>query len=223
MNYTVIKDLNLLNQFINFLPELKQNETYYLSLLARNKYAPVLKSDKAQLKRFTANKKNMLSKIQQLECKLGAYQKDNILIPQEALALYINPNPRCMETATKNSLIKFANLITHPYNGYNPHQEVLSEIQKACSRKVFIDFDFDKVELQPTLQAIAPFINRNAIHIVQTKNGFHLLVETAKIEKQFVKIWHQTISSQAGCDVKGDNLIPVVGCIQGNFCPQFVV
>lgn len=222
MQYKIIQDLALLEEFVSFLPDLAKNETYYVSLLARNKYFPALKADKAQLKRFTSDKKMLIQKIRQLECGVGDYVQENLPIPQEALALYINPNPRDMEAATKQGLIRFANLITHPYNGYNPHQEILSEIQKSCSRKFVIDFDFDKVDMDSTVRNVLTHINREAVHILQTRGGFHILVEPKKIAPEHIRHWHQHISKQEGCDVVGDNLIPVVGCTQGGFVPHFV-
>lgn len=219
MNYKIIEDEAKLRHFIDWLPELQDNETYYVSLFARNKYAPELKGDKAQLKRFTSSKEYLFDKIKQLECELGAYKIKGVAIPQNALALYITPNPRDLEKASKNALIRFAELITKPYNGYNPHQEVMTEIQKAHSRKIFFDLDFDNVDLDQTLEKIKDFINMDCVHIVKTRGGFHLLVELAKMDKAFEKNWYKNLTSLEGCDVRGDNLLPVVGCAQGGFVP----
>lgn len=222
MNYQIIRDETLFRSFIDWLPELKKNETYYVSLLARNKYHQAVGSDKAQVKRFTTTKSFLYDKVKQLECELGAYKYKGIAIPQEALALYISPNPRDMERAAKSTLIRFAELITKEYNGYNPHQEVLSEIQKSCSRKVYFDLDFDKVDITETLTEIRKNINDDCLTVLRTRGGFHLLIELAKIDKQYAKTWHQSLSSIDGCDIKGDNLIPVPGCTQGGFIPQFI-
>ena len=73
--YEIIKDKTQLLEFIDWLPELENNETYYICLFARNKYTrnedgtnkyPFLKSDKCQLKRITSNKENLYNKILQL-------------------------------------------------------------------------------------------------------------------------------------------------------------
>lgn len=225
MNYKIIADESKLKEFINWLPDLKSDETFYCCLFARKKYAHEssgLKSDKSQLKRFTSSKENLLNKIKQLECEYGTYMSGNAVVPQEALALYITPNPRSFSVAAKNSLIELAKKITSNYDGYNPHQLVMSEIQKSSSNRKYHDFDFDNVEVNDVIGQLDGKINKDAISVVKTRGGFHLLVDYEKIDKEFTKTWYNAISKIEGVDVRGDNLLPVVGCYQGGFIPHFV-
>lgn len=229
-NYQIIKDEGKLREFIDWLPQLERNETYYVCLMVRSKYCinfPHIRSDKIQIKRFTTSKERLYEKIAQTECAEGTYHQKELEIPQEGLAIYISPNPRDMEKATKGCLIKFANLITQPYYGYNPHQEALSEIQKSGGTKHFVDFDFDNVQKLPTkdfikdtLERFIGIINVDCLHVLETRGGLHVLVELAKVDPFYKNNWYQAISMIPGCDqISTDGMIPIPGCTQGNFIP----
>lgn len=226
--YKIIQNPHELEAFIEFLPDCGRNEQFYCTLLARSKYLEdrtSIKSDKQALKRFTSSKSMLYTKIKQLETRYGNYFLDGNIIPQEALALYIMPNPRDLHLAGKNLLVTLANLITKEYSGWNPQKEAMNEIQKTSSNRRFIDFDYDTKwdEKQFVFNYLSGIeaendkikfrINHDALHIIKTRGGFHVLVEIDKVAPEFKKQWYQSLSTFS--DVRGDCLLPVPGCVQG--------
>ena len=234
MNYQVIKDADLLNDFIKWLPELKETEQYYLCLFARSKYCKEIthiKSDKSQLKRFVSTKERMFDKIWQLECPYGAYKQykigkgETVVMPQEALALYISLNPRDLWKASFNSTLKLVTAIRDTNTLMNPHAEVMSEIQKSKGETRYAHFDIDEPDgdtLRKTISKIPEFVNRDAVTLLRTRGGMHVLVDVRKIVYPYKNKWYQSISQLANVDQSGDMMIPVPGCTQGNFIPHFV-
>lgn len=234
MNYSIIKDEKLLKGFIDWLPELQPHERFYMCLFARNKYCKELthiKSDKAQLKRFVTDKERMFNKIQQLEIALDCYKQKETPVPERALALYIMPNPRHMYNAAINTMVKLAQAIRDQNTLMNVHQEALSEIQRTKSRTCFVDFDLDiqadtaQEHIQLVMDArekIKQYVNPEAVTLLETRGGMHILIDTKKVDKEFTKTWHQNIAKIPGIDNVGDQMIPVPGCTQGDFIPHFI-
>lgn len=227
MNYQIITNEENLLEFIDWLPELKDNEQYYLSLFARKKYCPELirSNDKTQLKRFTSTKKRMLDKIRQLELPIGRWRLKDTPAPQESLVLYILPNPRCMVKATK-MMGKHCWDLDRSKN-FNLVAEALSCVQKSKSRTCFVDFDVDTKEVNlAVLERIFPQMEKY-VHILETRGGYHILVKPNhatyyRKENEMSLNWYQNMQSAFAVDQSGDQMIPVPGCIQGGFTPKFI-
>ena len=234
MNYQIITDEQKFREFIEWLPELKTDECYYLCLFARNKYVrdtpdyfPHIKSDKAQVKRFIVSRKqDFYNKVKQLEVEVGAYTtKENFPVPQQSLALYVSVNPRNQFKANRLMLTVCADLLVKGNSGFNIATEALSAIQKAVGTKHYFDLDIDlesKSELNRAMSDVLSRINKEAITFIESRGGLHALIEYNKIEPQYVKTWYQSLKSIEGADIQGDNMIPVIGCTQGGFTPKFI-
>lgn len=225
MNYKIIHDPIELQRFIDWLPDLKDNEIFYGCLFARKKYCPDLvhSSDKTQLKRFTFKKINFIEKIKQLECAVGSYSLKDRPVPQEALVLYANPNPRDQRKATFASIKELVNLIERNACNYNLQQEVMSNIQRSKGTGYFVDFDFDledKSKIPEIISQIKLVINQEALTFVETRGGIHCLVQPSKVTTG--KKWYPEMKKLGNIDRTGDQLLPVPGCIQGGFSPKFI-
>ena len=221
MNYELIVNPIELKAFIDWLPDLKVTEKYMVFLFARRKYDTqnVIKSDKAQLKRVLATKDRIIEKIRQMEISVGEYTVDGVSVPQEALAIYITPNPRCLKKASKTLAKRLVEVICENVD-INPVSEALTAVHQSLGSNYFKDFDYDGVDLEATLVDAYKIVNQSAVHVILTRGGFHLLVEMAKIEDTYKKTWYQGLTNIAGCDVRGDNLLPIVGCFQGGYEPK---
>jgi len=236
--YKIINDEDKLKEFIEWLPRLEPNEEFYISLYARNKYCKDVKhisSDKAQVARFLTNKDRMLDNIRQLEVPIGCYNQYRngirVEIPQEALALYVVPNPVSHKKATFKLINKLMKLIENDSHGYNLVQEALSSLHQTPSRRLLLDFDFD-MDTKPDIIGI---INPEACKWLKSRGGFHLIVETAKVSDEYVRTFYRDIM-KLGADTSTQKIthnaedddqnyvigLPIVGCTQGMFTPYFI-
>lgn len=220
MNYQIIKDKELFLSFIDFLPQLAKNECFFLTLLARKKYTSAeLPKTECQIKRFYASKEHLYDKVKQLECEMGTYKFNDIEVPADSMVLYLNPNPRCFKKAAKNTLIELAKTIDQDVN---PNTISMNCIQTAIGTKHFVHLEYDASAVEDFLVFAEDKINRNAMTIIKTRGGFHVLIKPKLVEPQFIKKWYQALTSFEGIDVKNDQFCPVVGACQSTFMPYIV-
>ncbi len=226
-NYQIVTDEVELQKFVDFLPDLGPTETFYFCLFSRNKYCREVKhisSDKAQLKRFVTNKERMINKIKQLQIEVGEYyqyrNETRVEIPQEALALYINPNPRCMKKAIIPTIKKLLDIYQTATEGYNIQAETLSQIQKARSRNVYynVDFDINKTEFKKIREQVDSFGVLGKW--IETRGGFHYLVD---MDKTTDNRWYQKFKQIPGVEMLTDTMLPVPGTYQGGFTPKIIL
>jgi hypothetical protein len=153
------------------------------------------------------------------------------------MALYITLNPRCMLKATYAAAKAMVDLIQkHSINQHdiNPHSEALTQIHRAKSRSVFVHFDADypskPTQDVPTIQevyaAVREIVGAEAVTIIQTRGGLHVLVDPKTVESE-TKNWYPIVCKSLNfggrltIDQTGDLMVPVVGCNQGGFTPNF--
>ena len=215
MFYKIIQDEEKLLEFIEWLPDISKDECYYLTLFARKKYDSSIKSDKAQLKTIITNKERMLSKIKQLETKIGTYTLNDVPVTQKSLVLYIT-TPRSHSEANRK-LTK--NIIDNLFKGIsiNPYKESLRCLQtaKSLSNKLLL-FDID----DNNFDVKSIYLNDDSYSIVKTRGGYRIIVYSTKVDWIFKKSFYMKLSNIS--DQTGDLFIPVVGCTQGGFTPYFI-
>ena len=235
MNYKIIINEEKLKQFVDWLPDLLPNEQYYITLLARKKYYPEsgLKADKGQLKRVTSTKERIIDKIRQFQIEEGTYFSDGVAVCQENLAVYITPNPRDLYLEGLKTIKDITDKVMKSDLQYNPQSVALNAIQTTTSRKMFFDLDIDfkttdfETNIEKFKTDITKVLNSDCLTFVRTNGGLHCLIKLQDIHSDYIKNWYQNVVKLA-CNeyevtMNGDNVLPVVGCIQGkDFSPYFI-
>lgn len=222
--YKVITDLDALNDFIAWLPDLEKGECYYGALLARNKYTKDLgigtfNSDRHQCGRFLSLKQHIANRIWRMEAPMGSYTVKGFTVPQEALAFYLNINPRNHVRAQPTLIRSVTESVLSRRDRVELVEDATSAVRKTIGRKIFVDIDVDGTGIDEILKHIKGVVNVDAVMVVQTRGGFHIVFRTDLVEAKYRKSWYPTMMKLAGVDVVGDTLLPVPGTIQGGFTP----
>jgi hypothetical protein len=219
MNYSVVKNKAELDKFISILPDPTSDQTYYFVLQTRGKLLKVPGGKEKSLRLFTSSKKHMYQNILQCESTIGSYYFNDRDVLQGEFTLYMCPNPRSFSRASW-LLVKELIDLKQRGNEHNTYREAMTAIHRAKDKSVFAHFDFDIMadEVLPIKEKISNILQSDNFYCVRTNGGCHILVPLEKFDNQR---WYQEIV-KLGVDQSKDLLIPVPGCVQGDFVPYFV-
>lgn len=119
--YNVIKEIREVEQFLKYIPTLKDGEVYFIALMARNKYTKEVDiNDSVILHRNILKDKSHITKeMFKMEIPLGQYTFNDVSIPQESLVAYIKLNPRSVFKANMHSIKDSVNEMVNQLEAQN--------------------------------------------------------------------------------------------------------
>jgi len=229
LHYQIIKNWDEVVNFVdNFLPELVDNECYYIELFSRKKYdRRIPNSDTCNLVRHIATTPDgILRALRKMEVAYGTYYLKDTVVSQESLAVYITTSPRCRKKATFSLMKTLLEKISRNEEVF-PHSAALTAIHRSRSRPCFVTFDIDTEDIDGFDQiqifgAIRDEVGDEAVNVIKTRGGYHLLIDPKKVVSKH-KNWHEHIKGIVKPDQTGDILSPIPGCVQGSHVPYMVV
>ena len=206
---TIVADRDVLERFLNVMPELERDEVYFLSLSARNKYLTEEEREEFDLGRtemfsrqIAYDREGILMAIARMEADLSVRRTRNGKeIPHKCLVVYINIHPSSTIKAytdfTKQMNHHFSETFMAVANGKNANYEpfqrcrthLMNHIQRSSSRKNFIDIDID-CKNENNLEKARSHVHCGLInshishHIVKTQGGYHVLVDKVKMKEE---------------------------------------
>lgn len=204
---SLIKDINEFNKFITILPELKNDEVYFISLSARNKYLTAeerVEYSLGQTEMFgreIAQSKEKLSTYTMKKLESNLYCKttrNEKTIPEKSLVVYCNINPSSMIKAYyqfQNEMNRQMREITLALlNQKDPNysfiniqtRELLNCIQKSTGTKHYIDIDCDTKEEKVLTYFIEQFTKDDILYyVIETKGGYHFLINKNTFSEKY--------------------------------------
>lgn len=221
----IVADPAVISDFVSHLPDLGENEVYFLSLSARNKY---LNNDEREF--FSLGQTEMFSRqiaidrdgialaLNRMKGDLESKRTRNGKeIPNRSLVVYMNIHAMSTLKAYGTFVAEMnrhqIEVIHSLLNGNTPNltaflrmnTRLMNHIQKATGTKVYLDIDIDapKDLARSICESIQePLLYRGIPHLViNSRGGYHVLVKTAelKIHKDFqlFKVI-ETLNNEAG-------------------------
>ena len=188
------------------LPELKEDEVYFVSLSARNKYLSQEERQRYCLGRtemFARTLVRSKAELADVMDKLASERhlkrtKTGHQIPLKALVTYFNINPSSSVRAMLLFQKKMADMIGETMlgllNNSSPNVESYRRIdrmlmncfQKSPGHKTWVDIDMDVAKKDRQYLAFTTLFRSHGIRfaVIETKNGYHVLVHTVDLKEK---------------------------------------
>jgi len=227
---SLVWDCDQIKEFVEkALPKLEKDEVFIMMLCARKKYCSELKRSEEGLCQKvirTNDPKIVTQKIEQITS--SPYFQDGEKIPQKAMAVYIDPNPKstikAFSTFVKETMNQVYSLTQNQdesvYNYFRKLDvRLFSAIHRSTSRRWCWIIDVDKKD-QSLLHEILTKLGENTIWVTETRGGYHVLVRATKTAG---KIIFTEIVKVQDVEIQKEAMTPIPGTIQGGFKVRKVI
>lgn len=248
--YKLIYDANLVAKHAEMFLNDNNNNVYFVALFSRRKYGDISTATQVlQQNVITEPNNQLLNTIKRYEVQVECYT-DKITrkpIPNDALVIYLNINPRSMLKASTN----FSNHITHLFaetitnnnsNNNSQFKHLLSKFRSfihasQISQPPYIELDIDTKDrawLQKMKERVLQPITQYIVCIIETRGGYHIVLNNRTITKQIKSQLYMNIHRDKSFEFTENGVVkkyielhsdpspPVPGTIQGGFPVKYI-
>ena len=241
----MIHDQAQFDKFLEWMPETEQDEVYFVSLSARNKYLTDEEREFYGLGRtemfsrtVVYDKEGLRYAMKKLEATLSYRKtKGGKPIPEKALVTYVNINPcstigaymtfkEQMDNIMKEML--FSRLHDKEGPTFEPwhriERHLMNNIQKSRGRKLLVDIDIDTLDTE-ILDEMQDFLRERDVNfsVVGTQGGFHVLIDKTTLHKLniFAKVQELDKRIDKEVCINKNGMVPVPGTLQAGKLVKF--
>jgi hypothetical protein len=243
----LIYDEEQVKKFYNLLPRLEDDEVYFISLSARNKYLTEeerrnigsLRSEMFGRKIIKEDSfEAFLRTLRSYELKEGWYNNGKLL-PDHCLVAYANINTSSGLKALKEFYEKANEILFSLHNKgtldqlRNMDTLLMNCYQRSRGKRVWIDIDIDsedKLASESCMKDLVSIYRERDIecHPIATKGGYHILLKKSTIHYNYMKdamtkdilIRESKFHSEVVQNV--NEMVPIPGTIQAGFEVKFI-
>lgn len=241
----MIEDEGQFNEFLCWLPELMNDEVYFISLSARNKYLTVEEREYYGLGRtemfsrtVAYDKDGLRYAMEKLRASLS-YRRTRLgkEIPEKSLVTYVNVNPSSMLSAYaefKQQMDKELNeMLLGKLRGKDPdfrswhrlERHLMNCVQRARARRLIVDVDVDTTD-RVVVDKFCMFLDEHDIthRTVKTQGGFHVLVDKSTLKKTNIYDVIKKLDKECEGEVciNKNAMVPVPGTLQAGKLVTFI-
>jgi len=224
-------DVNIFRQFVRkVIPDLTDDEVLYAYIQARRKYYPELNSHDPVIDRTLIRDNDfeaMVHKMHRLRAisNTARDRKTGKIIPEYALTIYIDINPKSIDKGFTSFVSEFMNK-QYAYRldrgdklvYKNPDIMLMANIHKSYSRKPYMIIDVDDKEITPD---VIDCIEGGIVWVSETQGGHHIIIKNDNNDatNSFIEIrkrWSSLIRDKT-IEFKRNCTTPVPGSFQNSF------
>ena len=218
-----------IRKFVNIMSPLKSDESYFVSMSARNKYLTEEERRHYDLGRTEMFARELIKQskranveiedsylrvLKSMQVSEGGYtSRSGITLPNKCLVVYANINPSSGIKALKmfyqemnDALFDLRTNSEAPYTFNNLDTRLMNCYQKSKGTRTLIDIDFD-IPFQgfDILEKFIKVINEKDIahYVVKTKSGYHVLLKKEDIKFNYnilIKEAHEEAQKRFGAE-----------------------